>query len=419
MSTDSTESTESLSLSLRNNSDAIDLDVAANQKIAIHYLLGKVRDNEKLLIALAKENKWLNEELSKLHTSNEALAAENVTMREILSAHDQLHEQFALSEDMDHLWDNFRSFVENKEIVDAEFAVEMEEIKEHVEVMQTTCQHSKDEMCVAMMQDFETLDDLVKSIKEKVNTNIQIAAEQAVADQVRDLHAEQDVADQVRDLQNDLGSIKAELETVQSAEQLQEVLAEVKAVQEKVRNNDIQIKCAQGEHILNRKTIVKLEKEIAATNQYGRRENLVFEGIPDNVPQHKLEETCLEIIHKLGFSGIGDYEVVGCHRLRKNRGDSTAPTIIRFFNRKIPEYCKKNRWRLRHINYNNWSLNIREDLCEAYDAVLKECEKLKRAGKIFKVFTHNGFVKVVKNNGDRPLKMTHIVDVINLSPPSL
>ena len=73
------------------------------------------------------------------------------------------------------------------------------------------------------------------------------------------------------------------------------------------RRNEIQINCRKGELILTRQDIVKLEKEITATNQYGRRENLVIDGIPDSVPQYELENTCLEIVQKLGFKNVGCY----------------------------------------------------------------------------------------------------------------
>ena len=155
----------------------------------------------------------------------------------------------------------------------------------------------------------------------------------------------------------------------------------------------------------------KVERDITVTNQYNRRENLIIDGIPDNVPQWKLERTCLEIVHKLGFRDVGVYEVVGCHRLRKKEKDITAPTIIRFTNRKIAEFCKKNKWKLNKFNFNNWNLSMREDLCESNDKIFTECEKLKDRELLSKVFTYNGFVKVSKDTADRPKKLSHMDDV--------
>ena len=115
------------------------------------------------------------------------------------------------------------------------------------------------------------------------------------------------------------------------------------------------------------------------------------------------------------FLPVGSYDVVGCHRLKKTDTESSAPTIIRFVNRKVPEYCKRNKWRLRNLNLYNWNLSFREDLCEANEAILAKCEELKATGILRKVFTYNGFVKVAKNQ-ERPTKIAHMKDVLKMFP---
>ena len=161
--------------------------------------------------------------------------------------------------------------------------------------------------------------------------------------------------------------------------------------------------------------LVRLERNITTTNQYCRRENLIIDGIPDYVSQANLENVCLEIIHGIGFLPVGNYEVVGCHRLKKTENDATAPTIIRFINRKVPEFCKRNKWRLKTLDYYSWNLSFREDLCVANQAIYTQCEDLKRRGYLKKVFTHNGFVKVAVDQ-ERPMKLSHMKDVSDLFP---
>ena len=165
----------------------------------------------------------------------------------------------------------------------------------------------------------------------------------------------------------------------------------------------------RGSIKFNNDKFVRLEKDIASTNQYNRRENLIIDGVPGDVPQNVLEQSCLNIIRDIGFH-IGPYEVVACHRLRKKVGDATPPVIIRFMNRKVTEYCLKNQWRLKYLQ-TNWALSFREDLCEANLDILNQCEKLKSDGHISKVFTHRGFVKIVKKNKNRAFKVTHDSDI--------
>ena len=98
MSKDSSESifNQSISLNLKHNTDAIDLENSLNQKIAIQYLLDKVRDNEKLLVAVAKENRTLSGELSDLYSQNDALAAENISLKDTVSLLEQNQSKFVL-----------------------------------------------------------------------------------------------------------------------------------------------------------------------------------------------------------------------------------------------------------------------------------------------------------------------------------
>ena len=63
----------------------LNLDDPVVQKIAIQYLLGKVRSNETLLLEAVKENKILRDEVAVLYRQNDVLAAENVTHTNVIS----------------------------------------------------------------------------------------------------------------------------------------------------------------------------------------------------------------------------------------------------------------------------------------------------------------------------------------------
>ena len=124
----------------------------------------------------------------------------------------------------------------------------------------------------------------------------------------------------------------------------------------------------------------------------------------------------MKIIRELGFVGrLGSYEIIGCHRLKKKPNDVTTPVIIRFFNRKITEFCMKNRRNLKNIR-STWNISFREDLCEANLNILEKCEQLKKDGILAKVYTHNGFVKVAKTMKDRAVRLSHISELDNFLP---
>ena len=164
------------------------------------------------------------------------------------------------------------------------------------------------------------------------------------------------------------------------------------------------------------KKVYEVEKELYKTNQYNRRQNLVIDGIPDKIPQRDLERTAVQIIHKLGVM-VHPREVVGCHRLVKPSNDpnSPTPTIIRFTNRKVSELCIKNSRYLNQLRV-PWKLSFREDLCEANDIILQECEILKERGLIHHFLVRNGFVKTISKRGDFPRKINHPEDLFSMFP---
>ena len=389
-------------MNLKHSSDAIDLDNSLNQKLAIQYLLDKVRDNEKLLVAVAKENRTMSGELSELYTQNDALAAENISLKDTVSLLEQNQRKFALVNDLEGLK---TLVVGNEQICSSmtedicslqvsidgmkeatigkfgklsnDFYEEIDDLKEMLDDLKTSSKLEKDELCSAVVDDFADLEAMMKSLDNKFRS---VSSSSISSDHFAD-------------------------------NRIQTIEESLKEVQQKACRNLNLVEGLAKEHMAYTTELKQLEKDITVTNQYNRRQNLVIDGIPENVHQNELEEICIDLIQKLGFQDVGHYEVEGCHRLRKRKGDVTPPTIIRFINRKIPEYCKKNRWRLRNLNYNNWNLSFRDDLNDANDAILKECEKLVNSGKLHKVYTYNGFVRVVKKNGDHAVRLSHIKDV--------
>ena len=48
----------------------------------------------------------------------------------------------------------------------------------------------------------------------------------------------------------------------------------------------------------------KMDIRLIQTEQYSRRESLVFSGIPADIPQDQLENTVMNILHHLGFEDL-------------------------------------------------------------------------------------------------------------------
>ena len=82
--------------------------------------------------------------------------------------------------------------------------------------------------------------------------------------------------------------------------------------------------------------IVDLERKLADSQLYQRRNNIEISGIPESITQDKLEKTVVNIANAINVD-ISEYDIEACHRLKNNNPTGTAKTIVRFTNRKICE----------------------------------------------------------------------------------
>ena len=84
-----------------------------------------------------------------------------------------------------------------------------------------------------------------------------------------------------------------------------------------------------------------IEKDLLNYMQYNRRENIELIGLPDNIPDNKIEEVVLSILRRIDVN-INHYDIAACHRL-KTRTNGSFNVIIRFINRKHAKLCLSNR----------------------------------------------------------------------------
>ena len=150
-----------------------------------------------------------------------------------------------------------------------------------------------------------------------------------------------------------LGKLQNELSS-----QISNLTNEFRSTRDEVINlKDVIIKRLQEENDLLRARCSKLESKVVDLEssmnhieQYGRRNNIVISGIPDDINDNSLESTVISIMKDVDVN-IDSGDIEACHRIGKLDGKtSSKKTIVRFVNRK---YCKKallNRKNFAHIN---------------------------------------------------------------------
>jgi hypothetical protein len=153
----------------------------------------------------------------------------------------------------------------------------------------------------------------------------------------------------------------------------------------------------------------KLDVRLVQAEQYSRRESLVFSGVPAVIPHENLEKVMLAVMMCLGFKDITYDDIVACHRLWSSP-DSREPAkvIVKFTNRKVVEWSLAHPENLAIVKQTlGLDLEMAESLCPANVEVQRLCKWLKENGHIHHFYSRNGFWKVVRAEGDYPVRITH------------
>ena len=121
----------------------------------------------------------------------------------------------------------------------------------------------------------------------------------------------------------------------------QPIVQNVNSLKDEMINlKDVVIKNLHDENASLRVKYEKLESRVAILEsnhkdlaQYGRRNNVVFSGIPENPSDNKLEGTVISVLSDIDNEGE-PRDIEACHRISKPTS-KTQKIIVRFINRKI------------------------------------------------------------------------------------
>ena len=157
------------------------------------------------------------------------------------------------------------------------------------------------------------------------------------------------------------------------------------------------------------KKILDLDVRLVEAEQYSRRENLIISGIPNSVKQKDLEQKVIDILGQIGVHIIPN-DITACHRLYSPPGSEfPAKVIIRFYNRKVVNFCLDHKDVLQQRAYDQLRMNLRfyDSVCSKNQESLRICKWLYQQKKIHDYYLRNGFVKIVAHENGRPEKIKH------------
>ena len=217
------------------------------------------------------------------------------------------------------------------------------------------------------------------------------------------------VEDEFDNLRSDINSSMDDL-TKQFDEQFNDLKNHQQHLSEKLNtNSQSDIPTDESMADLHSK-LFELDCRILECEQYPRRENIIISGIPSSVNHSRLKESVIDICSTLGLD-LDENDISACHRLGKKR-DSRWPAnvIVRFVNRGSVDFLMEKRDRLKdRAIRNQLDMNLRffENLAPKNGESLRIGKWLLEEELIESYFIRNGFLKIVVNEGDDPIRIRH------------
>ena len=156
------------------------------------------------------------------------------------------------------------------------------------------------------------------------------------------------------------------------------------------------------------------ESEIYASkqDQYLRRNNVEFCGIPEHVTDKKLEEYIIKLLKSLKVDKIESYDIVAAHRLGRYTQGKPRNVIVRFLNRKNAYRCLGASKKLRNsTNAEFKRIYVIENLCPMNKRIFGALYKLKKNNKIKSVWSYNGSVFYTELQDEEPYKVLHLDEI--------
>ena len=174
-----------------------------------------------------------------------------------------------------------------------------------------------------------------------------------------------------------------------------------------------------------KQTVVSLQKHVYRLEQYGRRNNVEFAGIPESFSDDELEDKLIAVLEEIDVP-VAKEDIEACHRLGRKISANGSPrrVIIRFVNRKFCFNIHKNKHKFKDLTeaqrkklrLGKNSIYANYSLCKAYGGLWFSCKKLHANGIIDGFWVSNGAIKIMKKGETVPTLIEHQSDLEAVAP---
>ena len=172
-----------------------------------------------------------------------------------------------------------------------------------------------------------------------------------------------------------------------------------------------QLKASEAKVTALEERVKAIEEHADRNEQYTRRSNLLFSGIPEAGPNEDTDKMILDVINMDMTPPLRTVNIERSHRLGKKREDRDRPIIVRFGSDRMRDRVIRSRSKLKADRRDARPIYVNEDLT-AYRAKLSfDARKLKKKGRVADTWTFNGKI-VVKDNRNNICEIESADDLV-------
>ena len=162
--------------------------------------------------------------------------------------------------------------------------------------------------------------------------------------------------------------------------------------------------------------MIKVERQVNRVEQNNRKNNVEFDGVPENVSQEELAPTVVEIVNAVSDVKIDLKDVEAVHRLYSKK--NPKPVIVRL-KRNVIDSVRENRKKLKHVantlNLRGKGIFLNHNLSPNMKSIEFNARKLLKDGLISGCYFSNASVRVKCLNG-KTLSVDNEIDLFEAFP---
>ena len=258
--------------------------------------------------------------------------------------------------------------------------------------------------------------DIKEMIEETINEKIKYLIENTMEKFANKMEKKlEQIWDQMKMQKEEINELqKSQIFISKEYETMKKKMDETKQIE---KNNSHQLKNIENECEEIKNKLLAKETELDNLEQYGRRENLEFHGVP--VQQNENTNKIIQNLLKRINLDINENEISTSHRLNSNKENIPPPIIVRFSKRDTRNKIYANKRKFNAVtNFGIPEMNnlyINENLTKKRSELLAKTRKAKYEAKYKYLWTKNGNIFVRKSDQAQSLHIKSEQDIAKIN----